>query len=166
GRLSPMDFVVKPLSSPAVEAMVARWRADAGVGTIPLGTGLRRVFAALRANRWVAVVADQDARARGAFVPFFGRLSSTATGPAELALRTGAPLIMGFARRREDGRHEIEMHPPLAVPDRRAPGAVETLTARHTALLESVVRRHPEAWFWLHRRWKTAAPSAAEAGTS
>jgi KDO2-lipid IV(A) lauroyltransferase len=160
GRIHPVDFVVKPLSNPAVEAIVARWRADAGVGLIPLGASLRRVFEALRANRWVALLGDQDARRHGAFVPFFGRLSSTPKGPAELALRTGAPLIMGLPHRREDGRHELEVLPALEIPDRRAPDAVESLTARHAALLEAAIRRHPEAWFWLHRRWKTTPPSA------
>jgi KDO2-lipid IV(A) lauroyltransferase len=158
GRRHPLDFVVKPLSNPSVEAMLAGWRAEAGVGTIPLGAGMRRVFEALRANRWVAMVADQDARDHGTFVPFFGRPSSTPKGPAELALRTGAPLIMGFAHRQEDGRHALEIAPPLAISDPRAPNAVAALTACHTALLEAEVRKRPEAWFWLHRRWKTTPP--------
>lgn len=160
-RIHPVDFVVKPLSNPHVEAQLARWRADAGVGSIPLGAGLRRVFEALRAKRWIALLADQDARDRGAFVPFFGRPSSTPKGPAELALRTGVPLVMGFIRRSPDGRHEIEVRPPLTVPDLHAPGAVEALTACHTAILEAEIRRHPEAWFWLHRRWKTPPPKAS-----
>jgi len=159
GRLHPVDFVVKPLSNPGVEAMLSSWRAEAGVGSIPLGAGVRRVFESLRANRWIALLADQDARSHGAFVPFFGRLCSTPKGPAELALRTGAPIIMGFAHREPDGRHVLEVHPPLAVSDPRAPGAVESLTAGHTAMLEAEVRRYPEAWFWLHKRWKTAPPA-------
>ena len=164
GRRHPVDFVVQPLSNPAVEDLLAGWRRDAGVGAIPIGAGVRRVFEALRANRWVALVADQDARSHGVFVPFYGRLSSTPKGPAELALRTRAPLLMGFAHRLPDGRHEIVMKPPLEPPDRRAPGAVEALTACHTALLEAEIRRHPEAWFWLHRRWKTAPPTEPARG--
>lgn len=158
GRLNPVDFVVKPLSNPGVDALMSGWRADAGVGTIPLGAGLRRVFEALRANRWVAMLADQDARSHGVFVPFFGRRCSTPTGPAELALRTGAPIIMGFARREPDGRHALDVHPALDAPDRRSPGAVEALTASHTAALEAEIRRRPAGWFWLHRRWKTRPP--------
>jgi KDO2-lipid IV(A) lauroyltransferase len=161
GRIHPVDFVVKPLSNPGVEAMLAGWRVDAGVGSIPLGAGLRRVFEALRANRWVAMLADQDARSHGAFVPFFGRRCSTPKGPAELAIRTGAPIIMGFPHRAADGRHTLDVHPPLELPDRRAPGAVETLTARHTAMLEGEVRKEPAPWFWLHRRWKTPPPEEA-----
>ena len=55
-----------------------------GVGQIELGAGMRGVFAALRANRCVALLADQDARRHGVFVPFFGRLASTPIGPALL----------------------------------------------------------------------------------
>jgi Kdo2-lipid IVA lauroyltransferase/acyltransferase len=114
------------------------------------------VYQELRANRWVAMLADQDARRQGVFVPFLGHPASTAIGPARLALATGAPIVMGFDTRRDDGRHEIDVEPALEVDDPRAPDAAERLTALHVAMLERWVRRCPEMWFWLHRRWKTA----------
>jgi KDO2-lipid IV(A) lauroyltransferase len=164
GHIHPVDFVVQPLSNAGVEEWLSRQRAAAGVGQIPLGAGVRRVLEALRANRWVALVADQDARRHGVFVPFLGRPASTPAGPARLALATGAPLIMGFATRRPDGGTELDVEPPLAVPDPRAPDAVATLTALHTARLEHWVRLRPEMWFWLHRRWKTSPPTAGRNG--
>jgi KDO2-lipid IV(A) lauroyltransferase len=154
----PIDFVFKPLHNPAMEEWIAQQRRAAGVGLIPTGAGVRAVFAALKDNRGVALLGDQDARRHGVFVPFFGRLTSTASGPAALALRTGAPLIMAFDRRLEDGRHRIEFHPPLTIEDPAAPDAVERLTALHTAALEARIREHPADWFWLHRRWKTPPP--------
>jgi len=166
GRRHPTDFVLKPLSNPGVEAIHARQVADAGVGNIPLGVGVRRIFSALRQNRLVAMVADQDARGDGVFVPFMGRPSSTAVGPAAIALRTGAPIIMGFITRRPDGRHEIDFVPPLRPSSVEGPDAVQALTARHTACLEAWVRRHPEMWFWLHRRWKTVPPQGAALGAA
>ena len=152
GRTHPVDFVVKPLSNPGVEAWIDERRRRAGVGRIPVGAGVRRVFEALRDNRWVAMLADQDARGHGVFVPFLGRPSSTPVGPAEIALRTGAPLIMGFGTRRPDGRHELDVLPPLAAPEAGRDGAALALTARHTACLEGWIRRHPASWLWLHRR--------------
>ena len=98
-RVNPIDFVVKPLSNPRVEAMVARLRANAGVGVIPLGGSLKHIFRALREGHWVALLADQDARQLGAFVPFFGRLASTPVGPARIALQTGVPMLFGTIRR-------------------------------------------------------------------
>ncbi len=158
GQRFPLDVVVKPLRNPLVEARVTALRREAGVGLIPIGAGVRRIFEALRANRGVAMLADQDARRHGVFVPFFGRPTSTAEGPARLALRTGAPMILGFDLRGPDGRHTLEMLPPLERPAPDDPDPVRTLTAQHAAVLESWVRRHPEMWFWLHRRWKTSPP--------
>ena len=163
GRSHPLDFVVQPMSNAGLNDLVSELRRRAGVGVIPLGTGIRRVFAALSENRWIAMVADQDARDRGVFVPFFGHSSSTPAGPAQIALRTGAPIVMGFPLRREDGRHELALQAPLAIPAAGDPRAVEILTARHTACLEAWVRRYPAMWFWLHRRWKTSPPATPEA---
>lgn len=163
-RLNPVDFLVKPLSNPGVERLIARRRAEAGVGCISTSDGTRGVYAALAAGRWVAIVADQDARRHGLFVPFFGVPASTAVGPARVCLKTGAPMVMGFAVRRPDGRIDVEVEGPLQLPDPAAPDAVSRLTALHVAMLEARVRARPELWFWLHRRWKTRPPVGADAG--
>ena len=164
-RMNPVDFVVKPQSNRGVDALIGRLRAAAGVGSIPLGAGLRRAFEALRAGHWLAMVADQDARAAGVFVPFMGRPASTPTGPAELSLRSGAPIVMGFVTRLDDGRVRLDVDAPLVPAEARTPATVRELTARHTARLEASVRRCPEMWFWLHRRWKTSPPAGAERRT-
>jgi Kdo2-lipid IVA lauroyltransferase/acyltransferase len=158
GRQHPVSFVVKPLSNPGVEAWIAHERAAAGVTCIPIGAGVRLAVRALRENRCIAMLADQDARRHGVFVPFMGRLASTPIGPAALALRTGAALIMGFDRRLADGRHELSIDAPIEIEDARAPDAAMRLTAAHTLRLETHVRATPEMWFWLHRRWKTSPP--------
>ena len=152
-------MVVRPLSNPGVEALIARERAAAGMGVIPTGAGVRRIYESLRQGRWVALVSDQDARRHGAFVPFLGRPASTALGPARIALDTGAPIIMGFVTREPDGRMSLDVEPPLSLADSGASDAALRLTALHSARLEAWVRRRPEMWFWLHRRWKTAPPA-------
>jgi Kdo2-lipid IVA lauroyltransferase/acyltransferase len=167
GRLNPVDFLVKPLSNTGVERLIAGRRAEAGVGCISTSEGTRGVYQALDAGRWVAILADQDARQRGLFVPFLGRPASTPAGPARVSLKTGAPIVMGFAVRRPDGRFDLQVEGPLELDEPKAPDAVLRLTAKHTAVLETRVRAHPELWFWLHRRWKTRAPGAGpEAGTA
>ncbi len=158
-RMNPVDFLVRPLSNPGVEALISGIRARAGVGCISTAAGTRGLYEALAAGRWVAILGDQDARRRGCFVPFLGRPASTAAGPARVALRTGAPIVMGFMLRRPDGRFDLEVRGPLDPPDPDSPGAVERLTALHTGLLEERVRARPELWFWLHRRWKTQPPA-------
>jgi KDO2-lipid IV(A) lauroyltransferase len=154
GQIHPLGFVVRPMSNPAVDAWIRELRARAGVQSIE-GTGIRAIYEKLRDNEWVAMLADQDARRQGVFVPFFGRLASTPLGPARIALATGAPIIMGRAVRRADGRHDLRIEPALEVGDGKAADAAVQLTARHVAVLERWVRERPELWFWLHRRWKT-----------
>lgn len=168
GQMHPVDEIVRPLSNPGVEAILARERAHAGLTSISADRGIRRVFESLRAGRWVAMVGDQDARRHGVFVPFLNRPASTALGPARIALATGAPIIMGFVTREPGGRLLLDVEPPLEIQDPAAADAALRLTALHTARLEARVRAHPEMWFWLHRRWKTkppAEPAQVAAGT-
>ncbi len=89
--IHPVDFVVQPLSNPGVERWIDARRAGArGSGLIRASPGCASVFGALRqANRWVAMLADQDARRHGVFVPFFGRPRAPRSGPARIALATG-----------------------------------------------------------------------------
>jgi len=158
GRLNPVDIFGKALQNPAVEALLVQTCEEAGIRRIVAGAGLRRLVAGLRSNRWALMLGDQDAGKGGVFVPFMGRPCSTTSAPAEISLRTGAPIIMAFITRRDDGRNDIDVLPPLELERPEASDAVERLTALHTAVLERWVRLHPHMWFWLHRRWKTAPP--------
>jgi Kdo2-lipid IVA lauroyltransferase/acyltransferase len=161
GRLNQLMIFGKALQNPAVEALLVQACEESGVRRIVAGSGLRPLVAGLRKNHWAMMLADQDAGKGGVFVPFMGRLCSTTPGPAEISLRTGAPIIMAFITRRDDDRNEVDVLPPLVLERPGDPGAVERLTALHTAVLERWVRMHPHLWFWLHRRWKTPPPLAA-----
>ncbi len=159
-RIHPVDVVVREQANPEVNRILEELREAAGLGTVRADAGVREVYAALRAGRWVAMLADQDARRQGVFVPFFGRPASTPVGPARLALALDVPIIMGFCLRRPDGRFELDVEPPLWGDPLLGEAAAIELTARHVARLEAWVRRRPESWFWLHRRWKTAPSDA------
>ncbi|MFO7893228.1 MAG: lysophospholipid acyltransferase family protein [Longimicrobiales bacterium] len=125
---------------------------------ILMGAATKPALKALRAGRAVALLADQDARDRGVFVPFFGRPASTHRGPALLALRSGAPVFMATAVRRPDGRYRIRVR-RVPVPDGEDDAErEERLTAALAAALESVVREDPAQYLWHHRRWKTRPP--------
>jgi KDO2-lipid IV(A) lauroyltransferase len=159
-RLHPVDFVVRPLRNRPLDRWLVEQRRASGVGIIDANAGIRAVYRALAGNRWVPMVGDQDARRHGVFVPFFGRLASTPSGPARIALATGAPIVTGYVVRGADGRHSLTLDAPLEAGDPASADAVGRLTALHTARLEAWVRRHPAAWLWLHRRWKTSPPAA------
>jgi KDO2-lipid IV(A) lauroyltransferase len=117
---------------------------------------VRPVLAALRKGRMVGILLDQNAsRREGVFVPFFGRLASTSRAMALLALRTETPIVPAFTHRVAPGRHVIEIHPAIPMPESPDEAAVLELTGRCTAVIEEAVRAAPEQWLWMHDRWRT-----------
>lgn len=157
----PADAVMQRLKNPRLTTFIQELRARLGMGLINRVDAWDPMIESLAARRIVAFVADQDARHRGVFVPFFGRLASTHRSPALLALRTGAPFFVGGANRVGNRRYHawaVRLDPPPGVGVKEQ---VADLTRRWTAELERRVRLYPEQYFWHHRRWKTAAPGTA-----
>jgi len=83
------------------------------------------------------------------FVPFFGREAFTPVAAAAIALRTGAPVVVGSIRRLRGGGHEVTVEPCALPADPRA------ATALITGRLEERVRQRPSQWVWFHERWRT-----------
>ncbi|MBF0245703.1 MAG: lysophospholipid acyltransferase family protein [Planctomycetes bacterium] len=114
----------------------------------------------LKQGGLIYVLADVDIGERGIFVPFLGKAASTPAGPAELALRSGAVLIVGAIFRDDDDCFNFSFSAPLS------PGGegldhnqrVLYLSTQMDERYSEVIRKHPEQWFWLQRRWKTPAP--------
>ena len=160
----PVSFLVGEQHNTLVDGLMNRLRQGFGVETIPLTGSLRGVFRALRANRIVAMLSDQDAGRSGIFVEFFGRPASTPYGPGRFAVATGAPLIPGVAVRHPGGRHELVIAPPVPAPPEGTPSdeAARLLTQAYTAAFEGFIRDHPDHYFWMHRRWKTRPDGTRE----
>ena len=158
-QLSPyrLAVVVRPLDSPALNALADAVRNKTGVELIDKRRALRPVLSALERGRIVAILLDQNAsRREGVFVPFFGRPASTSRSIAVLAVRTGTPVLPIFARREPDGRHRVMVLPHLEPsPTNDVEAAVVELTARCTAVIEAAIRQTPEQWLWMHNRWRT-----------
>ena len=163
----PVTFVVQPLRNARVDARLEALRRGAGIDTVSRGMALRRVRAALAANRLVFIMCDQDARRAGIFVPFFGIPASTPRGAAQMALRFRAPMLTAFAGRKPDGRVCVEFGAPLEAPAGVSEeSAVEAMLRGFNARLEAAVRGAPEQYWWAHRRWKTRPEGAAIAAES
>jgi Kdo2-lipid IVA lauroyltransferase/acyltransferase len=152
----PVTFVVTTQSNHLVEAFIDRQRALAGIEIVKKADAVRGVLSALKRNRLVALLIDQDAHEEGAFVPFFGRLAATPRGPAVFHLRTGAPLIFARSHRLPGERYRIDINRI----DTTGYTDPDVLTAHMTTLLEMAIRNTPEQWFWMHRRWKTLPPAS------
>ena len=163
----PLDVVARRQKNPLFDAHISRTRAALGMRVVYREDALREGIRTLRAGGAMALVADQNARAGGVFVDFFGVPASTARGPAVLALRTGALMVVAGATARPDhpGRYRVRFQ-PLSPPDTGDPEEdVRLLTRRYVAALEGMIREAPEQYFWLHRRWKTRPESIPAASS-
>jgi KDO2-lipid IV(A) lauroyltransferase len=137
-------------------ALLIEMRRDLGCDTIQRGEP-REILRTLRDGKPVAFLIDQDTDdVNGVFVPFFGRPAHTPIGPAALAVRTGAPVIMGFIHWEGLSRHRTYaacvLHPDKSLP---ADQQALELTARMTKIGEDEIRKRPDHWVWMHRRWET-----------
>jgi len=151
----PVHLLVGDLSNRAVDRAMNELRGKLGFIIERRRMGLRAVFKLLRGGGGVGFQGDQEARRHGLKVPFFGIVSLTHPGPASISLRTGAPIVPSY-QVREGRRFRMVFEAPIWPEGEATDENVLALTARHTAWLESVIRRYPEQWFWLHRRWKRA----------
>jgi KDO2-lipid IV(A) lauroyltransferase len=165
----PLWVVGRDADDPATDALVKGIRESCGYRVIPRQSAPRGVLAALRRNEAVAILMDQNTIQGGEFVPFFGRLAATVTGPAVFALRTGAPVMTCFAIRQPDDTYVGRVDPPILFePTEDREADVINLTAQLTAVIEAQIRADPTQWFWIHDRWRhrPAAERAQEAATA
>jgi KDO2-lipid IV(A) lauroyltransferase len=148
----PMHVVVRPLDNPLLDAWVKRYRMGSGNRILDKQDFVRGILKALAANEAVGILIDQNTLPEnGAFVDFFGIPASTGTTFVRLAHKTGAAVIPGYALWDERrGKYVLRFDPILEMS-----GDVVADTARITKHFEGVIRRTPEQWLWLHRRWKS-----------
>ncbi len=156
----PIDVVARELDSPALEAFVKWTRERSGNRIVSKSRAMRKLLRTLASNGIAGILLDQNvALAEGVFVDFFGAPACTNKGPALVAAVSGAAAVPTFILREgEKHRIIIDKEVELINTGNREGDAVEN-TARMTKVIEDVVRRHPEQWFWLHRRWKTRPPT-------
>ena len=160
----PMDVAAHLQKNPLFYHHMVELRDRLGLRVIVKNEAFRLVPQALAAGRVVALISDQNMRKRGIFVDFFGRAAATAKGPALFALRTGAPVFLGVAVRKQGypSRYRVIIEPvPIG---RGAPDAdgIRDLTQRHVSRLEAHIREVPSQYFWQHRRWKTRPEPSPE----
>ena len=154
----PMSFLARRIDNPLVEQLAETYRGRVGNRSIDKRGSLREVIRTLKAGGVVGILADLNAtREEGVFVDFFGMPACTTAGVATLAQRTGAAVVPGYIVWNESEQiHHLHFEPFLETIDTGNPKAdVVTNTARYTKALEEAIRRYPDQWLWIHRRWRT-----------
>jgi KDO2-lipid IV(A) lauroyltransferase len=152
----PIDFLVGEQHNLLVDDLMNDYRRSMGIGIIKMGAAAKGVIKALKNNRFVAMLSDQDAGSDGAVVEFLGRPASTPKGPAAFALKMDAPIIMGFIIRENQTRQRVIIEKPIfGKKTSLKEEDIKDLTQAYTSVLEKYIREHPDHWFWAHRRWKS-----------
>jgi len=153
----PLTVVARPLDNPYLDRLLTALRRRWGSQIVEKRNALKVVLDVLRQGGNVGVLIDQHVRpSEGVFVNFFGHPACTTSAPALLALRSGAAVIPVVICREGRGRFRILLGKEVSAPRTGAfKEDVVALTAAMTAALEELIRRRPEQWFWVHRRWKS-----------
>jgi Kdo2-lipid IVA lauroyltransferase/acyltransferase len=157
----PLHFVMRPLDNPYLDALVRRYRTMHGNTPILKDDPARELLRAMKAGATVGILMDTNMTPpEGVFVDFFGIPACTASGLARIALRTDAAVVPGFTIWDPVLRkYRLRFDP--AVPLIRTgnnDADIVANTAQFTKVIEEVVRRYPDQWLWVHRRWKTRPP--------
>ncbi|HLD73710.1 MAG TPA: lysophospholipid acyltransferase family protein [Bdellovibrionota bacterium] len=157
GLLLPYDFsmVVRPIKNKLAHFFINRFRTKYKLNLIAAKNTYYAILSLLRQNKVVGFVLDQHKGTRGINVDFFGRRAATNTALAALALETGATVIPIYNFRKRDGRFIIQLGEPLEmIQTGNREFDIFYNTQIFTKKIEELVRRSPEQWFWMHKRWK------------
>lgn len=145
--------VARQSEDAAFNGLTDKLRENGGYTVHPRGDSPRALLRKLKGNGVIAILCDQ--KSEDVFVPFFGRLAGTVTGPAVLALKTGAPILPMFCPRQPDGTYRMETLPEIDMTRTGdADADAHRIMADVTAAIEQMVRRYPDQWLWMHDRWR------------
>lgn len=157
----PVSMVHRTIANPLVDRWLNQLRARAGTRLVRKRQAAGGVLRALHDRQLLVLPFDQNStRGLGVFVDFFGIPASTNSGIARLARRTGAPVVPAFiVREGRTGRHRVHVLPIMYVQRTGdAESDVRRATQQFSEVFEEMVRRYPEQWLWVHKRWKTRPP--------
>jgi KDO2-lipid IV(A) lauroyltransferase len=160
----PLHFLVRAIDNSRVDALVTRYRCLSGNLPIEKNQSARAVLKVLSAGGTVGILADHNTLlTEGVFVDFFGIPACTTAGLARFALHTDAAVVPGFLHWDAALRKYRLCFEPAVELTRSGDDATDIRenTQRFTRVIENYVRRYPDQWLWVHRRWKTRPPGEA-----
>jgi KDO2-lipid IV(A) lauroyltransferase len=154
----PAQIVVRQPKNETMSRIMTRFRQGSGVEVIHRDEAATKVLSNLRKNGITAFLVDQNTgRSKAVFLPFLGRYAAVNMGPALLAIRAKALVWPIFLLRNGKQQYRLDAHPPLDTLHLQAASLQDKITevaTFYTQAVEGMVRKYPEQWFWMHRRWK------------
>ena len=150
-----IKVVAKPSYDPRLDKLIVDYRNQAGYANTAKGNAVKDIEDSLTNGNIYGLLFDLDTKVKGVFVNFFGKLAHTATIPVYLSGKYGSPIVPMFIRLKEDYRYEIMCFDPLEfVNTGNMKEDIVANTQICSDFYEMIIRRYPEQWIWMHRRWK------------
>jgi KDO2-lipid IV(A) lauroyltransferase len=151
----PFGVIMKEQRNTLVSDWMVKYRSKWGNRMITLGISVRNFYKELLDKHIVLLAADQRAPKESQRVNFFGRQSTCFSGPASLAVKTGAPIIFALMKREPDLKYTIKfVEVSVADLPTNEEEKILKISQRHTKILEEAIKTAPEQWLWMHDRWK------------
>ena len=153
----PVLFLYRPLDNLFLDRLVTAVRSSSGNTPLIKNKAMRKMLRTLKANGIIGLLIDQNwSRYEGVFVDFFGQPACTSDGVARLALHTEAPVIPAFMVRQESGKYRLVIGEAVELVNTGEQDKdVLINTQKFTKIIENMIRKYPDQWFWVHQRWKT-----------
>jgi KDO2-lipid IV(A) lauroyltransferase len=154
----PLHYIARPLDNKRLDALVNQYRCSSGNQPIFKNESARVMLRTLKDSGTIGILADQNTMPEeGVFVDFFGTSACATTGIARVALHTGAAVVPGYAYWDQTiQKYRLRFEPPV---DLVRTGDTERdvfeNTQRFAKAIEEIIRKHPDQWVWIHKRWKT-----------
>ena len=157
----PMGMVIRRLDNRRLDDFVNGIRCLHGNRVLHKDDFARGLLTAMRTGETVGILMDTNMTPpQGIFVQFFGREACTASGLARVALKTGAAVLPGFMLWEPDEKkYVLHFGPEIQFQRTNNPESdIQAATQQCAAATEDWIRRYPDQWLWIHRRWKTRPP--------
>lgn len=160
-KLAKLNVIARPLDNTFLEKELFRLRTSLGAKVISKHQATKHIFHSLREKEMVAILIDQNVlRSQAVFVDFFGKKAATTPSLAAFFLRTQAPLIPAFCYPATSNKYLLHIDKPLNISlSGDNSQDVLKITQICTKIIENQIRKKPQYWFWLHKRWKTRPES-------
>ena len=151
----PILVLAREQKMKRLNELLNRLRESNGCKVIRKGMSTKNILKALYEKNIVGILSDQDAGKNGMFVDFFGRPTSCHSGPMEMAKHTGSLILPNLIVRTNGPYHKVYLEEYIDFRHTKSPDDIRENLQKFTKLLESYVRKYPDQWLWMHKRWKS-----------
>lgn len=152
----PVNVVATTLRDNKLNDVINEIRAGSGMKVLERRKGTIGVMRCLKRGEALGVLIDQDTSVQSVEVDFMGVPAKTAVGPVRLSARTGATILPAAMLMTDDGKYHVEIREPLCIVGK--PGTLRDDVSKCSDAVESFIRKQPNQWVWMHKRWKSVRP--------